>query len=307
MKLSQGWQEWRSLSIREQITWARRILPLTIFVTVGVVQLLLNLTLPEHQGIFSMHLGTELFMYAVLGPMVTWYVLLWIERQLAEKEQVERRFREQEQRMIQLTDDVRAEIANDLHDTLGPNLYATALKAEVCRKLLRTEPTQVDRELAVIHEALKQSIREVRRAVYALRPVELERVGIFQMLRKTAADFEEVNQTHMQLTITGEEKRLPNELETGIFHIIQEALHNVSRHAGAKNVAIHLEVKAQILCLRVMDDGRGFDLGRTKEGVGLRHMRERVEVLEGTLNVRSSSDQGTEIFACLPLPKGGKS
>lgn len=307
MKLSQGWQQWRKVSIPEQIAWTRRILPLSIFITVGVVQLLLNLTLPEHQGIFSVHLGIELFMYAVLGPMVTWYVLLWIERQLAEKERFETRFREQEQRMVQITDEVRAEIANDLHDTLGPNLYATALKAEVCRKLLSTEPGQVDRELGVIHVALKQSIREVRRAVYALRPIELERVGLFQTLRKIASDFEEVSQTHMHLTIKGEERRLPSKLETGVFHIIQEALHNVSRHAGANNVAIHLEVKPQILCLRVTDDGRGFEPSRTKEGVGLRHMRERTEVLEGTFNVRSSSDQGTEILACLPLPIGGKS
>jgi two-component system sensor histidine kinase DegS len=303
LAIGQFWQRWRSLSIQEQIAWTRRLLPLAIFLIVASVQIWLNLAHPSHGESVRLHLGIELFVYALLGPLVTWFVLLWIERQLAEKEQVEQRLRQQEQRMLQIADDVRAQIASDLHDSLGPNLFATALKAEVCQKLLRTDPCQVEQELGVIHRALQQSIREVRRAVYALRPLELERLGLFQTLRKLEADLGEINETRMQLTITGDERPLPSEVEVGLFHIVQEALHNVRRHAEAQNVWIQLDVGPQLLCLQIRDDGRGFDPLQTPEGVGLRHMRERAKALSGNVSVQSASDRGTEILICLPLPQ----
>lgn len=303
--IQQAWQRWRTLSIREQITWTRRLLPLGIFSTVTAVQIWLNLAHPS-EGSRWFHLGVEVLVYALLGPLVTWYVLLWIERQLMEKERVERRLREQERRMLQIADDVRAQIANDLHDSLGPNLFATALKAEVCRKLLRTDPSQVEQELGFINEALQQSIREVRRAVYALRPLELERWGFFQTLRKLADDFAEVNQTRLQLTVAGEERRLTSELEVGLFHIVQEALHNVGRHAQAQNVSIQLDVKPQLLCMRIVDDGRGFDPAQTPEGVGLRHMRERAEALGGTFSLQAAPGRGVEILVCVPILRDGR-
>lgn len=302
--IRRAWKRWRTLSIREQITWTRRLLPLGIFLTVTGVQIWLNLAHPSEESRWF-HLGIEVLVYALLGPLVTWYVLLWIERQLIEKERVQQRFREQERRMLQITDDVRAQIANDLHDSLGPNLFAMALKAEVCRKLLRSDPCQVEQELSVINQALQQSIREVRRTVYALRPLELERLGLFETLRKLAGDFEEVNETHMQLAIRGEERRLPSELEVGLFHIVQEALHNVSRHAEAQNVWIELDVKPQFLCLRVNDDGKGFDPAVTPEGVGLRHMRERAEALGGTFSIQAALGRGAEILVCVPILREG--
>ncbi len=306
LAIRQIWQRWRSLSIQEQIAWTRRLLPLAIFLIVTSVQIWLNLAHPSHGESVWFHLGIELFVYALLGPLVTWYVLLWIERQLAAKERVEQRLREQEQRMLQIADDVRAQIASDLHDSLGPSLFALALKADVCRKLLRSNPCQVEQELGVINEALQQSIREVRRAVYALRPIELERLGLFHTLRKLAADFEELNQTRMRLAISGsgEEHRLPAELEVGLFHIVQEALHNVRRHAQAQNVWIQLDLKPQLLCLRISDDGRGFDVGSTPEGMGLRHMRARAEALGGTFSLQTAPGRGTEILVCLPVTRG---
>jgi len=302
--IRRAWKRWRTLSIREQITWTRRLLPLVIFFTVTVVQIWLNLAHPSEESRWF-HLGIEVLVYALVGPLVTWYVLLWIERQLMEKERVERRLREQEKRMLQIADDVRAQIASDLHDSLGPNLFATALKAEVCQKLLRTDPCQVEQELGVIHRALQQSIREVRRAVYALRPLELERLGLFQTLRKLEADLGEINETRMQLTITGDEKPLPSEVEVGLFHIVQEALHNVSRHAQAHNVWIRLDVKPKLLCLRIEDDGRGFNPVETPEGVGLRHMRERTEALGGTFSLQAAPGRGVGILVCLPRLERG--
>jgi signal transduction histidine kinase len=295
-------QHWQDLKIHEQIAWARRLLPLAIFSTVATVQIWLNL-LHTSQTAPWVHLGIEVLVYALLGPLVTWYVLRWIERQLAEKERIERQLHEQERRLLEIRDEVSAQIGSDLHDSLGPSLYAVALKADLCRRLLHSNPCQVEQELSVIKNALQQSIREVRRAVYALRPVELERLGLFETLRKIVTEFEEVDQVHMHLAISGDERRLPPEMEVSLFHIVQEALHNARRHAEAHHVWISLDVGPQVLCLTIRDDGRGFDPASTPESVGLRHMHERTASADGTFAVRTAPGEGTEIRVCMPIPK----
>ena len=108
----------------------------------------------------------------------------------------------------------------------------------------------------------------------------------------------------MHLVITGEERRLPAEMEISLFHIVQEALHNVRRHSEARNVWISLDVGPHVLCLTVRDDGQGFDPATTPEGVGLRHMHERTASANGNFSVRAAPGEGTEIRVCMPVPKG---
>jgi signal transduction histidine kinase len=293
-------QRWQGLSIHERLRWTRRILPLTIFLIVFAVQTWINLAHPGH-GSIIVHLGVEVFVYALLGPLVTWHVLLWIEHQVREKEQIERQLREQERRMLQIRDEVSAQIASDLHDSLGPKLFALALKAEVCKKLLRTDPCQVEQELSMINAMLQESIREVRRAVYALRPIELERLGLLETLRKMAT--EELDQPKLELQICGEERRLPHDIEVGLYYIVQEALHNVRKHADARRVSLSVDIGPRVICLTIRDDGKGFDPVQTPEGVGIRHMRERALSLGGNFSLHSAPGQGTELRVCLPIPK----
>lgn len=297
-----SWERWQSLAVHQQIAWTRRILPATIFLIVSAVQAWINLAHPGH-GSLVIHLGIEVFVYAMLGPLITWYVLLWIEHQVREKEQMEVQLRQQEQRLLQIRDEVSAQIASDLHDSLGPKLFALALKADVCKRLLRADPCQVEQELTMISTTLQESIREVRRAVYALRPIELERLGLFEALRKMVAESEELNQTKLELSISGEERRLPQEIEVGLYYIVQEALHNVRKHAAAHRVQLALDVGPRVVCLIVRDDGKGFDPAKTPEGVGLRHMRERALSLGGNFSIHAAPGEGTELRVCLPIPK----
>lgn len=297
-----SWESWRGLAVHQQIARTRRVLPLTIFLIVSAVQIWINLAHPSHDSV-KLHLGIEIFVYALLGPLVTWYVLLWIERQVREKEQMERRLREQEQRLLHIRDEVSTQIASDMHDSLGPKLFALALKADVCKKLLRSDPCQVEQELGVIGTTLQESIREVRRAVYALRPIELERLGLLETLRKLIAEFEELNQTKLELHLSGEERRLPQEVEVGLYYIVQEALYNVRKHAQARKVSMGLDVGPRVICLTIRDDGKGFDPVKTPEGVGLRHMRERALSLGGNFSVHTALGEGTELRVCLPVPK----
>ncbi len=296
-------------AVSKRVIKLQHIMPLVIAALVIFYQLViirgLPLIIPDPGE--TVHYTLEIILYGVVGPVITWVTLGWIRRWLQEKEQVERRLWEQEQRMLQIRDEVSAQIAGELHDNLGPNLFAIALKADTCRKLLHSEPDQVEQELSLISNALQQSIRAVRRAVYALRPIELERWGLIESLRKLAADAEEVNDLQLHLTISGEERRLPSPVETGLFHIVQEALYNVRRHAEAKNVWLQLDLSPQIVCLQIRDDGRGFDSASTPEGVGLRHIRERTQALSGTFSLQATPGRGTELLVCLPIAKEASS
>ncbi|MFN4219171.1 MAG: sensor histidine kinase [Candidatus Bipolaricaulia bacterium] len=298
-----NWKRWRDLTVHEQVAWTRRILPVTIFIVVFAIQAWINWAHPN-RGFILVHFGIEIFVYAMLGPLITWYILLWIEHQVREKEHMEIQLRQQEQRLLQIRDEVSAQIASDLHDSLGPKLFALALKADVCKKLLRSDPCQVEQELSMISATLQESIREVRRAVYALRPIELERLGLCETLRKIVTEYEELNQTKLELHICGEERRLPHEIEVGLYYIVQEALHNVRKHAGAQKVTMGLDVGPRVVCLTVRDDGKGFDPAKTPEGIGLRHMRERALRLGGTFSVHAAPGEGTELRVCLPVPQG---
>jgi len=295
--------------VSERVAQLQRIMPPAITGLVVFYQLVIirNLHMIVADASDTVHFTLEIILYGVVGPIITWATLGWIRRWLQDKEQVEQRLREQEQRMLQIRDEVSAQIADELHDSLGPNLFAIALKADTCRKLLQTKPDQVDQELGLISNALQQSIRAVRRAVYALRPIELERLGLIETLRKLTADAEEVSDLQLHLTISGEERRLPSPVETALFHIVQEALYNVRRHAEAKNVWLQLDLSPQIVCLQVRDDGRGFDPTATPVGVGLRHMRERAEALNGTFSLQAAPQRGTELLICLPIPKEASS
>jgi len=126
-------------------------------------------------------------------------------------------------------------------------------------------------------------------------------VGLFETLRKLAAEAKELDQTSLELHISGEERRLPQEIEVGLYYIVQEALYNVRKHAEAQRVIIGVDLGPRVICLTVRDDGKGFDPATTPEGIGLRHMRERALSLGGNFAIHAARGEGTELRVCLPI------
>jgi len=129
--------------------------------------------------------------------------------------------------------------------------------------------------------------------------VALEELGFWSALEKFLAEFGEQNQLHISLEVNGEQQKLPAALEAVFFRIIQEALHNVARHARARAVWVSLDLTEKVI-LSVRDDGTGFDpadlpcLAQSGH-LGLQQMRERVETLGGRFEVHSAPGEGTEV------------
>jgi signal transduction histidine kinase len=145
----------------------------------------------------------------------------------------------------------------------------------------------------------------VRRSIFALRPVDLERHGFVETVRRYAIDFGEQNGVQTQVEI-GDVGDLDVRSEAVLFRIFQEAMHNVAKHANAGRVTISLGRDTRVRAfVEVADDGSGFDVGQVGDrvtsagGLGLRQMRERVEARGGIFELVSAPGQGTTVRAAL--------
>jgi PAS domain S-box-containing protein len=201
----------------------------------------------------------------------------------------------------------RRRIAREIHDGLAQNLAALRLRAGHWHNLVDSDPLQMHTELDELREILSDSITEVRRSIFALRPVDLDRRGLFPALRSFTASFGEHYRMRVTLDISGPQNRLPESLELTLFRVIQEALNNVGKHAQASLVRITVDLEmADAVVVTIRDDGKGFDPAFLDRAVqyghlGLKQMRERVERINGTLSIQSQPGSGTRIRVTLPL------
>lgn len=203
----------------------------------------------------------------------------------------------------------RTRIAREIHDGLAQDLSFLVLKTSAAQKLLaRGREKDLQNELREISDQLRQDAREVRRVIFALRPLDIETLGFLPALEKFSKEFGQANDLDMHFAIHGEVCPLPPKLETALFRLTQEALNNVRRHARAKHAWVDLEYVGDASAhLRVRDDGCGFDVqqalvaARSRGSVGLVQMRERAERAGGTFAIESSAGDGTQIQVELPI------
>lgn len=208
-------------------------------------------------------------------------------------------------RVIKAQEEERRRVARDIHDGPAQTLASVVLRAEICEKLLDHDVEQVRQELRNLKDLVRASLQDIRKIIYDLRPMTLDDLGLVPTLRRFIEEFNKHSATMVEFAVFGFERRLPAHMEVGIFRIIQEALNNISQHAGAQHAIVKLEFETAAIGIVVKDDGCGFDVTETlqREGdhFGLLSMRERAELLEGTWQVCSSHGHGTRILVRAPI------
>lgn len=199
----------------------------------------------------------------------------------------------------------RTRIAREIHDGVAQSLAFAALKLDLAARLLQRDPAAAEAEMLRAKETIREMIREVRRSIFALRPVDLERFGLLETVRRYALDFGQQNEVQIELQLAPAEG-LSVKTEAVLFRIFQEAMHNIAKHAKARRVRVRVEPDGLGAELEVVDDGVGFDPGEVSDRVstagslGLRQMRERVEGRGGVLEVSSRHGEGTRVRARVP-------
>ena len=174
--------------------------------------------------------------------------------------------------------------------------------------LFKNQPTIVKKEVEQLSDILQRSIASVRDMAYDLRPPGLDQLGLVKTLYLYCEDFSSSNSVEIDFAAAGmDQLNLGYETEINIYRLIQEALNNIKRHAGANRVTIRLVASSPDIVIRIKDNGKGFDVNdRRKRALkekrmGLQSMVERVRLLEGKINIQSKPNKGTYILIEIPL------
>ncbi|HEX7003542.1 MAG TPA: sensor histidine kinase [Trueperaceae bacterium] len=202
------------------------------------------------------------------------------------------------QRLVESREEERRRLRRELHDGLGPRLAAHSLKAGSARLVYARDALAGDEMLSQLEREIAETLAEVRRLVYQLRPPALDEFGLVGALDGVVKQYGSED-LHVEFEASGEVSGLPAAVEVAAYRIVSESLTNVVRHAGASRCSVSLSLTVQRLLLRVDDDGRGPEGGPA--GVGLRSMRERAAELGGSLSVGSSPLGGTRVELNLPV------
>jgi signal transduction histidine kinase len=203
------------------------------------------------------------------------------------------------ERLVTAREEERKRLRRDLHDGVGPQLAALTLKLETTRNLLSHDP-KTAALMEELSERTRATVSDVRRSVHALRPPALDELGLVPALREGAAQYSQ-NGLHISMEAPESLPPLPAAVEVATYHIAQEAMTNVVRHAGASNCSMRITLveQAGVLHLEVEDDGRGVGEDH-KAGVGTHSMRERAEELGGRCTIEALPQRGTLVSAQLP-------
>lgn len=211
-------------------------------------------------------------------------------------------------RVIKAQEEERSRVAREIHDGPAQTLSNIVLKAEICEKLIDTDLNRAKEELRNLKKIVRESLVDVRRIIYALRPMSLEDIGLIPTLQKYIDKFSSETGIVVNFKKRGAEKEINDEnLTLTIFRVVQEALNNIRKHSGVKNAEVRIEFTPDNIVLTVSDKGKGFNIESIKVdkddsmgGFGLFSIKERIELLDGTMEIKSCSGKGTTITIILP-------
>jgi signal transduction histidine kinase len=198
----------------------------------------------------------------------------------------------------------RTRMSRELHDTLAQGFAGIAIHLDAAAVCLPKGAQELRGHLTLARALVRESLAEARRAVLDLRPHALEHADLAAALSEMAGRLG--GESTVQVDVTGVSRRLPSAVETHLLRIAQEAVTNALRHAGAREIRVHLGFGADHVSLRIQDDGRGFPVTPTAPStpghMGLVGIRERAARMGGHLTLHSQAGAGTEVVVEVPLP-----
>lgn len=212
-------------------------------------------------------------------------------------------------KILKAHEEERKRIAREIHDGPAQSVACLALKLELCKKLLNMEAyDKLPMELDKLGLDIKASVKEIRSIIYDLKPTYLDN-GLFAALENHINNFRDNSGLDLKYIAAGIDTHIEYYIGSSIFRILQEALTNITKHAKAKNVRVSIEVSEKELCLNISDDGKGFEAStinhpkhvEIERGFGIEGMKERVELINGSMSINSAINKGTTISIKVPL------
>jgi signal transduction histidine kinase len=211
----------------------------------------------------------------------------------------ERIARDALRRVVDAQEQERRRLARELHDETGQALTSILLGLKALEETLATESARA--ATAELRERVVATLQDVRGLAVELRPSALDDFGLAAALERLTTAFADQTGIAVDFEASFGDARLPSDVETALYRIVQESLTNVVKHAQARRVSILLTRTSASVKAVVEDDGRGIGDDSTGGGFGLVGMRERLSLLGGRLEIESAPGSGTTIAAEVPL------
>jgi signal transduction histidine kinase len=212
---------------------------------------------------------------------------------------------------VMAQEEERRHIARELHDEASQALTAVAWELASAEELMVTQPAEIRGRVTALRRLTEQVMDNLRQLTARLRPAVLDELGLVPAVIAYADDCSSRYPFSVDVNITGQRRRLSSEIETTLYRITQEALTNIAKHAQATRARIQLHFDPREVALHIGDDGVGMDVEIAQraaacgKGWGLAGICERIELVEGNLDIESSPGAGTELSVwvpALPLP-----
>jgi signal transduction histidine kinase len=216
--------------------------------------------------------------------------------------------REEKERLVEVQEEANKKLARDLHDGPTQAVAALAMRANFARRLLERDSKATGEELFKMEDLARRTTKEIRHMLFTLRPLVLESQGLSAALKQLA---EKMRDTHGQNVLVDTDPSVEELLEKNqqgvLFYIAEEAVNNARKHAQAEHIWVRLKANHDTLLLDIQDDGVGFNLGDVEDNydrrgsLGMVNMRERADMLSGTVRIDSAEGKGTRITVFVPL------
>jgi signal transduction histidine kinase len=209
--------------------------------------------------------------------------------------------RDSVRRVVQAQELERRRLARELHDETGQALTSILLGLKPLEDALAGHPAGA--ALGGLREQVVSALQDVRRLAVELRPAVLDDFGLVPALERLIDAFTEQSEIRVDFHSALGDTRLPSDVETALYRVVQESLTNIVKHANAGSISVSLARRDSGIAVVIEDDGAGFDQRTVRdEGIGLLGMRERLALLDGRLEVESRPGAGTTVVAEVPLP-----
>ncbi|SOB90975.1 two-component system sensor histidine kinase DegS [Ureibacillus xyleni] len=209
-------------------------------------------------------------------------------------------------KIISAQEKERKRLSREIHDGPAQMMANVLMRADLIERTYRERGIEsAIREIKELKGTVRNALSEVRRIIYDLRPMALDDLGIVPTLKKYLSTVMEYNpgvQVHFQSY--SNEQRLPSDYEVSIFRLVQESVNNAMKHGKALDIWVKIEWLHNCVNIVVKDNGTGFDKNSIKEqSFGIIGMKERIDLLKGTMDIQSSVGKGTVVMFKLPFPE----
>ena len=226
-----------------------------------------------------------------------------VEQRTAELMKIEEALRQSE--MEEAVAAERSRLARDLHDSVTQTIFSMTLTTEATRQLLERDPSRLPSQLDKLQELSKHALAQMRSLIFKMRPTTVSEIGLAPALHHHIRRIQKQSGLSVSLDVVGESDLTGDRAER-LYRIIQEALNNVVKHARVNKASITLRFEDEHTTITIEDQGQGFDpinIDTSQEQMGISSMRERVDMLNGTLTIESQPGKGTCVKVLIPSTK----